>query len=75
MGVSAVQTILGYRNTSGINVVGIGLDTPSIDYGPSQNFRSHQEVAEANVYVLENLKNIEVSFVIFVYNIMLCFPF
>lgn len=59
VGVDAVQTILGYRNTSGINVVGIGLDTPSIDYGPSQIFRSHQEVAQANVYVLENLKNIE----------------
>lgn len=65
MGVDAVQTILGYRNTSGINVVGIGLDTPSIDYGPSQIFRSHQEVAQANVYVLENLKNIEVFLLIF----------
>lgn len=41
------------------NVAGIGLDTPSIDYGPSRDFIVHQIVNGANRYGLENITNLE----------------
>ncbi len=40
-------------------VDGIGIDTPSIDYGPSQDFIVHQLVNGANVYGLENIANLD----------------
>lgn len=36
-------------------VAGVGLDTPSIDHGPSKDFIAHQILMTANVYALENL--------------------
>jgi kynurenine formamidase len=39
-------------------VDGIGLDTPSIDYGPSQDFVVHQVINGANRYGLENIANL-----------------
>ena len=38
---------------------GIGIDTPSIDYGPSQDFIVHQVVNGANLYGLENVANLD----------------
>jgi len=40
-------------------VDGIGTDTPSIDYGPSQDFIVHQVVNGANLYGLENIANLD----------------
>ncbi|HLN59136.1 MAG TPA: cyclase family protein [Thermoanaerobaculia bacterium] len=40
-------------------VAAIGLDTASIDYGPSKNFIVHQIANGANVPGLENLANLE----------------
>ena len=40
-------------------VDGIGIDTPSIDYGPSQDFIVHQIINGANCYGLENVANLE----------------
>ena len=40
-------------------VDGIGIDTPSIDYGPSQDFIVHQIVNGANMYGLENIANLD----------------
>ncbi|MGD8328198.1 MAG: cyclase family protein [Acidobacteriota bacterium] len=40
-------------------VAGVGLDTASIDYGPSTDFRTHQVLGAANVFNLENLTNID----------------
>jgi kynurenine formamidase len=40
-------------------VDGIGIDTPSIDYGPSQDFIVHQVINGANLYGLENVANLE----------------
>lgn len=37
----------------------IGLDTPSIDHGPSQDFPSHVALFEHNVPVFENVANLE----------------
>jgi len=37
----------------------IGVDTASVDYGPSQNFLVHRIVAEANASGLENLTNLD----------------
>ena len=37
----------------------IGLDTPSIDYGQSQLFESHQILFEQNIPVFENVANLD----------------
>ena len=37
----------------------VGLDTASLDHGPSVEFRAHRVLAEANVPGLENLANLE----------------
>jgi kynurenine formamidase len=36
----------------------VGLDTPSIDYGQSKNFKTHQVLFEKNVPAFENLANL-----------------
>jgi len=41
------------------HVAAIGLDTPSIDYGPSTNFIVHQIAMGANVPGFENLANLD----------------
>jgi kynurenine formamidase len=37
----------------------IGLDTASIDHGPSQNFEAHQVLCESQIPVLENLAKLD----------------
>lgn len=39
-------------------VVGIGLDTPSIDYGPSAQFETHHVTLLLNLYHIENAANL-----------------
>ena len=41
------------------HIDGIGIDTPSIDYGPSQDFIVHQIINGANCYGLENVAHLE----------------
>jgi kynurenine formamidase len=41
------------------DVAAIGVDTPSVDYGPSQDFPVHRVVSAANVLGLENIANLE----------------
>ena len=38
---------------------GVGIDTPSIDHGPSTNFIAHQILNGANLYALENVANLD----------------
>ena len=40
------------------HVVGLGIDTLSIDYGPSPDYPAHQFVLAHNVYQLENVTNL-----------------
>jgi kynurenine formamidase len=40
------------------HVVGLGLDTLSIDYGPSPDYPAHRFVLAQNVYQLENVTNL-----------------
>jgi len=40
-------------------VVGVGLDTASLDYGATKDFIAHQVLNGANVYGLENVANLE----------------
>lgn len=40
------------------DVVAVGLDTPSLDHGPSTLFEAHQVLFEANIYGLENVANL-----------------
>jgi kynurenine formamidase len=41
------------------HIDGIGIDTPSIDYGPSQDFIVHRIINGADCYGLENVANLE----------------
>ena len=41
-------------------VKGVGIDTASIDYGPSTDFIAHQVLNGAGVYALENIANADV---------------
>jgi kynurenine formamidase len=38
---------------------GIGIDTPSLDHGPSQDFIAHQILNGANIYGLENIAKLD----------------
>jgi kynurenine formamidase len=42
----------------GRNVFGLGIDTLSIDYGPSKDFRVHQYTLAHSIYHLENLADL-----------------
>lgn len=39
-------------------VAGIGIDTPSVDYGPSEKFEVHRTTQPLNVYHIENAANL-----------------
>lgn len=39
-------------------VAGIGIDTPSVDYGPSERFETHRMTLPLNVYHIENAANL-----------------
>ena len=41
------------------HIHGIGIDTPSIDYGPSQDFVVHRIINSAGLYGLENVAQLE----------------
>jgi kynurenine formamidase len=41
------------------NVVGLGIDTLSIDYGPSKDFPVHQYTLSHSLYHLENVANLD----------------
>lgn len=41
------------------NVAGVGIDTASLDHGPSRDFAAHQVLNGAGVYGLENVANLE----------------
>ena len=41
------------------NVLGLGIDTLSIDYGPSKDFPVHQYTLSHSLYHLENVANLE----------------
>ena len=37
----------------------VGIDTPSIDYGPSRDFVVHQTFGKANIPIFENVANMD----------------
>jgi len=41
------------------NVKAVGIDTPSIDHGPSRDFIAHQIFGDANVPIFENVATLE----------------
>lgn len=41
------------------NVAGVGIDTASMDHGPSADFIVHQVLTKANIYGIENIANAE----------------
>jgi kynurenine formamidase len=40
-------------------IVAVGLDTPSLDHGPSTLFETHRILYEENIYGLENVANLD----------------
>ena len=41
------------------SVVGVGVDTPSTDFGQSRSFETHQILAAENIWGLENVANLD----------------
>ena len=41
------------------NIKAVGIDTPSIDYGPSRDFLAHRVFGAANVPIFENVASLE----------------
>jgi kynurenine formamidase len=41
------------------SVAGLGIDSPSVDYGPSADFQVHRIGAAKNVFNLENLTGLD----------------
>ncbi|CAD5123632.1 DgyrCDS11961 [Dimorphilus gyrociliatus] len=41
------------------DIVGIGVDTASVDHGPSSDFLTHVAISKGNVYGLENVANMD----------------
>ena len=48
------HTIYQFRN-----IIGLGVDTPSTDFGQSRDFKTHQILGAANVWGLENVANLD----------------
>lgn len=40
-------------------IKGVGIDTPSVDYGKSKTFPTHQILYAKNIYGLENVANLD----------------
>jgi len=40
-------------------VVGVGIDTASVDYGQSKDFKTHRALYSKDIYGLENVANLE----------------
>ena len=51
---SAAQWLVNERN-----IVGVGVDTVSIDNGPSKEYPAHQILLKENIWALENLNNVD----------------
>ncbi|KAB7497654.1 hypothetical protein Anas_01161 [Armadillidium nasatum] len=58
-GADSIRRILNFKSSHKIDVVGFGIDTMSLDHGPSQEFESHQIVQGENLYIIENMNNLE----------------
>jgi kynurenine formamidase len=53
IGVEAAKLLVSRRPA------GIGIDTASLDHGPSKNFAAHRVIGAANIYGLENVTNLD----------------
>ena len=49
---------LAYWLVSQRNINAVGVDTPSIDFGPSSQFESHRILYKAKLFGMENVKNL-----------------
>ncbi|KAL7637661.1 UNVERIFIED_CONTAM: hypothetical protein RMT77_011270 [Armadillidium vulgare] len=58
-GADSIRRILSFKTSDKIHVVGFGIDTMSLDHGPSQEYESHQIVQGENLYIIENMNNLE----------------
>ena len=41
------------------NIIGLGVDTPSTDFGQSKDFKTHQILGASDVWGLENVANVD----------------
>ncbi|HEY5865719.1 MAG TPA: cyclase family protein [Candidatus Tectomicrobia bacterium] len=64
MDANKVMHCPGYGKESAVllvqrDIVGIGIDTLSLDHGPSKDFPTHLVILGANKYMLENMANLD----------------
>ncbi|KAL7637736.1 UNVERIFIED_CONTAM: hypothetical protein RMT77_011345 [Armadillidium vulgare] len=57
----AVEALLDYETFHGIRIVGMGIDTPTLDYGEGalDLFPVVHRVAEADKYIINNLRDVK----------------
>ncbi|KAL7637735.1 UNVERIFIED_CONTAM: hypothetical protein RMT77_011344 [Armadillidium vulgare] len=57
----AVEALLNYEISQGIRIVGMGIDTPSLESGPAAEdlFQVIHLVAEADKYIINNLRDVK----------------
>ena len=61
IGLDAAKFLTSYQATSGNRIVGVGIDTASIDVGNSHLYETHVELFTNNIYGIENVANLFVS--------------
>lgn len=57
--VEAAKILAQYEGDYGRRIVGVGIDTPSMDESDSKIFKVHTDLSAANIYGLENVANME----------------
>ena len=56
----AAEKLLSYKSSHGIHIVGVGIDTGSIDVGKNKIFEVHRLLFKENIYAIENLNDLSV---------------
>ncbi|XP_066962046.1 isatin hydrolase-like isoform X2 [Macrobrachium rosenbergii] len=59
LSVGAAQLIVSHEAATGRRVFAVGTDAPSIDHGPSEDFKAQQTLFEANIYGIESVANLD----------------
>ncbi|XP_064077730.1 isatin hydrolase-like [Macrobrachium nipponense] len=59
LSVGAAQLIVSHEAATGRRVFAVGTDAPSIDHGPSEDFKAHQSLFEANIYGIQAVANLD----------------
>ena len=60
IGLDAAKKLLSLKTTHDIHIVGVGIDSGSIDNGSNDNYEVHRMLYKENIYAIENMNNLNV---------------